>query len=312
MSDAIEFTLPFGDETLAGIFHCPATAPPWPALVMLQGSGPADRDSGGFFVPIRDDVVAAGVAVLSWEKAGIGGSSGDWRRQTLADRADEAGAALAWLRGQASVDTARIGVWGHSQGGWVGPLVAAPDPGVAALVIHSGTGVTIEEQDHYGMEHTLRRDGASEDEIARGHRFLDRLHAAAKQALPFARVQAEIVAPATGEPCLDYFESLDAGEWQFFVRNFTHPHDPLWALRRIHCPTLAVFGERDVLVPVRRSICILEETVAPVDPALTIHVFPEADHRLKVGDPPMFAPGYFAFTTSWIARTLGAPGTDTR
>lgn len=306
MNHAIAFTLPRGEMTLAGTLHCPDVPPPWPALVMIHGSGPADRESGGFFVPIRESMLAAGLAVLSWDKPGIGGSTGDWRRQTLFDRADESAAALAWLRQQPQVDAARTGVWGHSQGGWVGPLVAARDPAVAALVIHSGTGVTVEEQDYFGMEHILRRDGASEEEVIQGRRFLDALHAAAKAGMPFAEVEPRVIAPARGQPCLDYFSPLGAGEWEFFVRNFAQPYDPLWALRRILCPTLAVFGERDPLIPVARSIQILNETLATINPALTIEVFPGANHRIEAGDPPALPPGYFDRTTGWIARTLGA------
>ena len=306
MGKKLAWTVPSGDWILAGTMHCPVTTPPWPALIMIPGSGPADRDSGGFFPPIREHLVAAGIAVLSWDKPGVGESSGDWRQQTLFDRADEAALALAWLRRHPSVDASRTGVWGHSQGGWVGPLVAARDPVVAALIIHSGTGVTVEEQDYYGLEHTLRRDGASEEEVAYGRRFLGALRAAAKAASPFTEVQESIIAPAAGQPCLDYFSPLDAGEWEFFVRNFARPYDPLWALRRIHCPTLAVFGERDVLIPVERSIRILEQTLAPINPALTVERFPQADHRLKVGDPPALAPGYFDRVNGWIVRTLGA------
>lgn len=304
MSNAIEFGFAHQSVTLAGTLYCPAAPPPWPVLVMLQGSGPADRDGDGFFVPIREDLIAAGIAVLSWDKQGIGGSAGDWRSQTLVDRADEASAALAWLRGQPSVDATRIGVWGHSQGGWVGPLVAAREPDIAVLVIHSGTGVTVEEQDYFGLEHTLRAGGAGEQEVAQGHDFMRALHAAAVSATPFDQVRAEIIEPAMGHPWLNYFGPLDPEEWHFLVLNLSQPLDPLWALRRVRCPALAVFGERDVLIPVDRSIRILKETFT--GPELRIHVFPGANHRLQVGDPPHFAPGYFAITTGWIARHIGA------
>ncbi|HET9017671.1 MAG TPA: CocE/NonD family hydrolase, partial [Thermomicrobiaceae bacterium] len=84
--------------SLAGTLHRPAGQGPHPAIVMLQGSGPADRDSDGYFPPIRDTFLGAGLAVLSWDKPGIGGSGGDWRERTLRDRAHEAVDALAWLR----------------------------------------------------------------------------------------------------------------------------------------------------------------------------------------------------------------------
>src|SRR4051812_31423527 len=96
----------------------PAPAPPFhPAVLMLQGSGPADRDSGGYFPPIRDAFLARGIAVFSFDKPGIGSSTGDWRHYALMDRADQALAALALLREHHVIDGARVGVWGQSQGG---------------------------------------------------------------------------------------------------------------------------------------------------------------------------------------------------
>jgi dienelactone hydrolase len=100
------------EVVLAGTLHQPAGARPHPAMVMLQGSGVADRESGGFFPPIRAAFLDAGVGVLSWDKPGVGESSGDWRERTLFDRADEALAAIAWLREHPAVDAGRVGITG--------------------------------------------------------------------------------------------------------------------------------------------------------------------------------------------------------
>lgn len=105
-----------GGLSLAGTLHRPEGGGPHPALVMLQGSGPTDRDSGGYFPPLRERFLATGLAVLSWDKPGIGGSTGDWRGRTLFDRATEALVVREWLRAQAGIDPARVGIWGHSQG----------------------------------------------------------------------------------------------------------------------------------------------------------------------------------------------------
>ena len=91
-SEPAQFEVP--RATLAGTLHLPDGAGPHPAMVMLQGSGVADRESVGFFPPIRAAFLDAGVGVLSWDKPGVGESSGDWRARTLFDRADEALAAI--------------------------------------------------------------------------------------------------------------------------------------------------------------------------------------------------------------------------
>lgn len=294
--------------TLAGTLHRPEGPAPHPALVMLQGSGPTDRDSEGYFPPIRDCFLDAGLAVLSWDKPGIGESSGDWRERTLFDRAQEAVDALAWLRRRPGINPRRVGIWGHSQGGWVGPLAASRDPEAAFVIVSSGPGVTAAEQDRFGIEHTLRRDGASDDDVRHALRFVDALHAAAERGLPYERAAAEVLEPARGTPWGSYFGEITAEYWTFFVRNLQHPYDPVTALAHIRCPLLAVFGERDALVPVAESVRIFRAALATAgNPDVTIRVFPGADHRIRVGDPPAFASGYLDLLRDWLRPRVG-PG----
>ena len=98
MTHSQEVRFESGGNTLAGTLYLPSGPCPHPALVMLQGSGPTDRDSGGYFPPIRDHFLSTGLAVLSWDKPGIGESTGHWTRQTLFDRADDALAAIDFFR----------------------------------------------------------------------------------------------------------------------------------------------------------------------------------------------------------------------
>jgi pimeloyl-ACP methyl ester carboxylesterase len=297
-----------GELTLAGTLYFPAGAGPYPAVIMLQGSGPADRDSLGFFPPLRERFVDAGFAVLSWDKPGIGASTGDWRQRTIADRATEALDARAWLRERAEIDPARVGFWGHSQGGWVGPAAAAQVADLAFLVINSGPGIDPPTQDEFGIEHTMRNDGHGDAEVAHGLAYLRALHAAARRAAPYAEV-APIISQTVGQPWGDYFGAIDAEGWQFFVFNDQQIYDPVPALERINCPTLALFGERDLLVPVAESAQIFEQAFARGgNRDLTIHTFPNANHRILVGDPPQFAPGYFAVLTGWLREQVGLEG----
>jgi len=303
MTEDVHFTS--DGLTLAGTLHRPRGGGPHPALAMLQGSGPADRDSEGYFPPIRDCFLDAGLAVLSWDKPGIGESSGDWRERTLFDRAREAVDALAWLRGQPGIDPRRVGIWGHSQGGWVGPLTASRDPVAAFVIVNSGPGVTPSEQDRFGIEHTLRRDGAGDEDVRQALAFIDALHAAAEAGLPYAQAVTEVLGPARGTPWGRYFGDISADYWTFFVRNHQHPYDPVTALAHVHCPLLAVFGNRDVLTPVDASVRIFQEALSRAgNPDVTIRVFPGADHRIRVDDPPAFAPGYLDLLRDWLRARL--------
>ena len=86
---------------------------------MVGGSGPSDRDNDTYFPPIRRHLTGAGIAVLSYDKRGVGGSSGDWRDATMDDLAADAAAALDFLGAHRGVRAGAAGLFGHSEGGWV-------------------------------------------------------------------------------------------------------------------------------------------------------------------------------------------------
>lgn len=300
--------IPFGDVTLAGTFYIPEGPGPHPALIMLQGSGPEDRDSGGYFPPIRNAFLAAGLAVLSWDKPGVGESTGDWHRQTFFDRSDEARSALAWLRQRDDVEPYRTGIWGHSQGGWVGPISAARDRLVAFLIINSGPGVDVLEQDLFGVEHILREDGAGEAEVQQALAYMEHIHDAAIRGMSHEEFVERVMEPARGTPGFAYFGEVDKGLWTFLVLNMQRVYDPVSSLERISCPVLAIFGEQDSLVPVPKSVRILEEALAKAgNDDVTIQMFPGADHRIRTGAPPELAEGYLDTMSAWLRERTTLP-----
>ena len=303
MTRQTEVQFQSGDLRLAGTLHWPDGTGPHPALVMLQGSGAEDRDSQGYFLPIREQFLERGVAVLSWDKPGIGGSSGDWRSQTLFDRADEALDALGWLRSQPGIDPAQMGIWGHSQGGWIGPLAASQSPDVAFLIVNSGPGISPPDQDLYGVEHTLRRAGASAEEIEQGLAYMRSLHDAFSRQLPYEQGRVTLLEPGRGTPGASYFGELSEQDWAFFLRWSQRPYDPVESLERVTCPILAIFGERDPLVPAIESAEIFARALAVAgNTNVTIRVFPDGDHRICTGDSSQFEPGYLTLMGDWLSQ----------
>ena len=299
--------IPFGDIILGGTLHrlVKENGRPTPAMVMLQGSGADDRESWGYFPPIREAFLECGIAVLSWDKPGIGESTGEWTEQTFFDRADEAAAALRFLRVQAGIDPQRTGIWGHSQGGWIGPLVASRDPDLAFLIVNSGPGVDAHVQDLYGMEHTLRREEVNEGEIREAVAFMEAIHDAARAGVPFAEIDASTLHPAQGSPGGSYFGEISPELWRFLCVNANPLFEPVDALTRITCPVLAIFGEEDDLVPVAQSVEIFEKAFARPDaPSLTTRIFSGADHRIRVGNAGAFAPRYLETMRDWLIQQV--------
>lgn len=141
----VHFTV--GTDTLAGTLRVPDGEGPFPAALLVPGSGPVDRDSNHPRMPLAvtrqlaETLAAAGVMTLRYDKRGIGESSsaGDWRRFGVQDRIDESTEALRTLRSSAEADPSSIFVVGHSEGALAAGALGAADPSLAGVVLLSAS-----------------------------------------------------------------------------------------------------------------------------------------------------------------------------
>ncbi|MGD2060837.1 MAG: alpha/beta hydrolase [Acidimicrobiia bacterium] len=284
----------------AGTLHLPSTPAPHPTVIMLQGSGPADRDADGYFNPIRRAFLEADVGVYSFDKPGCGESGGDWRDHDLQTRADQASAARAMLRARPEVVASLVGFWGQSQGGWLVQILAARHD-LPFAISNSGPSIGVESQDLYACEQMMRADGFAEDDIARALVSLRSVHAAAARGAAYAEVSEEILAPASAHPWLQYLPTGNERDWGLMCRFVAEAYEPLEAVRRIEGPFLAIYGARDVLVPAwesARDVGRALEVAPTVDSAVV--VFPHGDHRIRVANGDGFAAGYLELLRDWI------------
>lgn len=300
-----ELSFAWNGLQLAGTLHLPASVAPYPAVLMLQGSGEADRDNNGYFPSIRDAFLAYGLAVYSFDKPGVGGSSGDWRDYALEGRASQADAALDALRARPEIDAARLGVWGHSQGGWVVQMLAGRAPELAFAVTSSGPSINGELQNLYGCEHTMRAAGHVEADIQHALEFIEQIHAAAHANEAFESVEQRLLATAREQVWYGYLDVEDAATWEHVGRFVREAFEPLEALSTARCPVLAVFGGLDQLVPASQSAAECGQTLARAgNPDPTVLAFPTGDHRMQDAAGQL-VPGYTALLASWAARRAG-------
>jgi hypothetical protein len=291
-----------GGVELAGTVWLPAR--PRAALVMVGGSGPADRDNDVLFPPMRAHLLGADVAVLSYDKRGVGASSGSWVAATIDLFAADARAAYDTFCAIPEVASVPMGLFGHSEGGWVVLRAAAACAGLAFVVTNSCPGMTPREQDRYAVEVALHAAGEPDAMVAAGLALYDRLVDLLRQQASYAEVQPLLLS----EPSLSaYFGDLDEDAWCSAGPKLDH--DPAADLAGLTCPHLALFGARDPLVPVAPSVAAMATAVAARDrhgPAMTIEVFAGADHRVRIGDD--FAAGYLDTLTGWIGRFAAGRG----
>jgi len=263
---------------LTGLFRRPAGDGPRPAVAFVDGSGPAERD--GWDVE-AEALAAAGFASLAWDKPGCGGSGGDWRDQSLQDRAAEALAAVAYLAGQEGVDPGRIALLGASQGGWVGPLAASRSADVAAVISLSGSGVSPYRQEAYRVEHMLRDAGAGEDQIAAALAFFHHRADRLRRGDDLEEVLADQLShrDAAWYPVLGDDGVVE--HLAFMAR--IYDYDPAPALGRVACPLLAIWGARDTYVPVAASAEAFAAGLGKAgNGSFRLEVVRDADHGLRL------------------------------
>ena len=299
-----ELTFEWNGLTLAGTLHRPSLGTePAPAALLLQGSGASDRHSNGFFGPIRAAFLDQGIATFAFDKPGCGASTGDWRRHGLEDRADQTQAALERLQHCTAVDADRLGVFGHSQGGWLVQMLAAELPDLTFAIANSAPSIGVADQDLHGCEHTLRNRGFDESAIADAVAFVAAVHEAARRNNSFETVQAELLSAAVVQPWYGYLTIDDEDDWTMACVWATELYDPIDALQRIRCPFLAVYGALDPLLPPWRSA---RETAAALLEGgaedATVVVMPTGNHRIQHDDTEEFVEGYLDLLGDWAAR----------
>ncbi|MHA4776577.1 alpha/beta hydrolase family protein [Streptomyces sp. MSC1_001] len=285
-------TVRYGGRTLHAVLALPERGEgPFPLVVFVHGDGPVDATHDGFYRPLWESFARAGYASLSWNKPGVGGAPGDWLDQTMEDRAREAAAAIAWARRRPDVDGRRIGLWGASQAGWVLPKIAAQD-GRIRFAIAVSPAVDWHRQGRYNLLAELRRDGASDAEVAAALRRRETGLELLGRGAPY-----EEYVRAVGDP-----QGMTAARWRFVSRNHTADATAdLPALRGV--PVLLVLAGHDVNVDTAETEATYRRLL-PAPPLRVAH-YPAATHGLIRHDVER-SPVRLTLTALCAPRTLFA------
>ena len=271
---------------------------------MAQGSGPADRDSGGYFGPIRQTFINRSVATFAFDKPGCGESSGNWRHYALDGRANQAVAALDLVRNHPAINGERVGIWGHSQGGWLVQKLASRPVELAFAIANSGPTIAVQEQILYDCEHTMRNQGYDDQEVRDALTLTRALHQAATEGADFESIYRQLLKPASHQSWYASYPTIDdPDDWQHVKLLIGEHFEPLPALNRIECPFLAVYGGLDPLLPPWRGAEESGRALAEAgSPDATVVVFPLGDHRIQDPDTEDFVEGYLDLLGDWTSK----------
>jgi len=263
-----------GGVKLAGTLTLPQEGGPFAAVLLITGSGPQNRNEeiAGHkpFWVWADFLTRRGIAVLRVDDRGVGGSTGKSGESTIEDHVGDALAGVAYLKSRPDIDPLKIGLIGHSEGGLVAPAAAAKSQDVAFIVLLAGTGVTGEETLYLQGDLISRAAGASAETAAQNVALQRKLFATLKaepeNAAARTKLKAvldEAIANLTDEQrkALESQQKLGDTQLQMMLTPwFRHflTYDPKPVLEKVQCPVLAICGERDLQVPPKHNLPVIE------------------------------------------------------
>jgi pimeloyl-ACP methyl ester carboxylesterase len=315
---------------LAGTLTLPEGEGPFPAAVLITGSGQEDRDETIFghkpFKVIADYLTRNGIAVLRYDDRGMGGSKGSLNNVTSMNFAGDAAAAVAYLTTRPEINPGKIGLIGHSEGGLIAPIVASKNPDIAFIVSLAGPGVRGKELLLKQTRDILEVSGTPENEVKEAMSTNNKLYdmvianpdqrSFAKQALEWygKELDSKDLTPEKRKEKMAAFAQAIVQLNNAWMRYFIST-DPAIFWREVKCPVLALNGEKDLQVNYEQNLPAIRNALKQGgNKKVRTVALPELNHLFQhctTGNPSeyvnieeTFSPGALNIMADWIKKTM--------
>ena len=307
-----------GDVTLSGTLLLPNGREKNPAVVLVHGSSPNERTT---YRSWARHFAENGIAALIYDKRGSGKSTGNTRAASMENLADDALAGIKMLKLRREIDAGKVGIAGHSQGGWIAPLAAARSGDVAFVIVSGAAAVTPAEQSIFHRAGVMRSAGMTEAEIAEATRLREQLYLLNRKIMAndadVSEMRSAISKELSDNKAARWFGPAElppelngelpprgALELLFFDVSSIWP--------KVKVPVLAVWGSRDNIVPVEKSRILIERLLNNAgNKDLTVKVFQGVDHGKSVStvsgvwDFPRASAEYDLAMVEWLKKKVG-------
>ncbi|MFC2101317.1 alpha/beta hydrolase family protein [Bacteroidota bacterium] len=255
---------------LAGTLTLPESEGPFPAVILVSGSGPQNRNEELMghkpFLVIADYLTKNNIAVLRYDDRGIGDSEGNFSSSTSVDFASDVAAAFEFLKSHKQINHKKIGIAGHSEGGLIAPMIAAENKEVAFIILLAGPGLAGEEILIAQTELILKAEGTDEKEIAKLINTNRKIYKvlkstpdndkAGKKIRKIAMKTIDKTDQASKARIEQSIGVLTSVWYRYFLT-----YDPYPALTQVQCPVMALIGENDLQVPAKKNLEFIEKAL---------------------------------------------------
>lgn len=327
--DSEDITFAHDHVTLSGTITTPHGEGPFPAVVLLTGSGAQDRNEEIFnhrpFLVIADHLSRHGIAVLRYDDRGVGGSTGAGSEDTSADFAEDALAAVDFLRGRADIDNSRIGLLGHSEGALIAIIASEKSTDLAFVIFLAGPGVSGSDLLPVQIETLALANGVSTTVAAEQADLFRRIIALATSGRDSKKTEEEMaelfrqhiaLEPASESISGEMLEQVVSNSTRQFATpwfQFFFTYDPQPALSRISIPVLALNGSLDCqVVPSQNLTGIASALKKGNNQDVTVREMPGLNHMFQhantgaLSEYPeieeTIAPEVLAIIAEWLAQ----------
>jgi pimeloyl-ACP methyl ester carboxylesterase len=294
-----------GNHKIACRIYFPKTGGRFPAVIFMHGSG-----SEGMFANqyMAEYLASKGIITLIQDKQGVGRSTGNWTKASFDDLADDYIGAKNFLKDFNKVNQNQIGIYGHSQGGTIAPMVASESEDISFIIAAASVGDTVYKQDLYRVRNNLKSNGFNPIEIS--------------EAMAYYKSWLDIARTGTGSEKLDslsesskdkkWFSSVEAppkNHWIWKYYQATGNYNSLDFWKMINIPALLIYGENDQIEDVKNYIHNIDKALIEQrrNNDVTQLILPEAQHNLCIfpeKNKKFFwwyqSPGYQDLIASWI------------
>ena len=287
-----------GDVKIAGSILIPEGNGRHAAILFLNGSGPEGRFANRW---LAERFAQAGFLALIYDKRGVGRSSGDWKASGFDDLAGDAAAGIRFLRSLPEVDPAGVGIYGHSQGGTIAPLVAARSGNLAFIIASAPGGIDPAQVEEYSVGNSVGISSLPPNEASDAREFVHAIVDVAYRGQP--RTELDAVS-AKFRDRKWYFDPPPAGNfyWSFSRRIAGFQPARFWT--QVQAPVLLLFAEKDERIPsdesARASLAALRSRNGA---DVMVKTFPGADHTFTLpvasGGWPKHVPDYANIMIRW-------------